>query len=78
MRKDNKLAEVPDLAHRIADLETHVSHQDKTIEDLNDMITQQWKIIDKLSAHVKGLKSRVDEVEDQAHTGAAENRPPHY
>lgn len=68
-----------DLDERLINLEAHVSHQDGIIDDLGDMIAQQWKLIDSLRSQLEGLKARVHAVEDRTHGGgAADNRPPHY
>jgi SlyX protein len=62
---------------RIDALETRIAYQDRTIEELNAAITEQWKIIDQ-------LVKRVTVMEDQVRTGSyiadpsTEQPPPHY
>ncbi|MBM6594651.1 SlyX family protein [Microvirga pudoricolor] len=71
------MSETGDLSARIDDLEMRIAHQDRTIEDLNTAIVDQWKQIDALSRKLSNLLDRVQEVEDSA--GPPVDRPPpHY
>ncbi|WP_319530989.1 SlyX family protein [uncultured Cohaesibacter sp.] len=66
-----------DFEERIVDLEIQVTHQSKTIEELSDVISQQWQHIDRLTRQLKGLTDTVLELED--HFGPPANqKPPHY
>ncbi|NMA99659.1 MAG: SlyX family protein [Phyllobacteriaceae bacterium] len=62
---------------RLDALETRIAYQDRTIEELNVAITEQWKIIDQLS-------KRLTMMEDQVRSGSyiadpsTERPPPHY
>ena len=62
---------------RLDALETRIAYQDRTIEELNVAITEQWKIIDQLS-------KRQTMMEDQVRSGSyiadpsTERPPPHY
>ena len=48
---------------RLDALETRIAYQDRTIEELNVAITEQWKIIDQLS-------KRLTMMEDQVRSGS--------
>ena len=62
---------------RIDALEARIAHQDRTIEDLNQAVLDQWKQIDALTRQVARLLGRIQEVEDGA--GPPPDRPPpHY
>ena len=63
---------------RIEQLEARIAHQERTIEDLNNSVTGQWKQIDDLAKQVERLATRLQQVEDNAPPGAAEPPPPHY
>jgi len=68
----------PDSA-RLDELEMRVVHQDQTIEDLNEAITAQWKLIDRLERQVQHLAERVADAEQSAGQAAPVDRPPpHY
>ena len=62
---------------RLDALETRIAYQDRTIEELNVAITEQWNIIDQLS-------KRLTMMEDQVRSGSyiadpsTERPPPHY
>jgi SlyX protein len=66
-----------ELSERINALESRLTYQDETIEQLNQTITAQWKQIDALTRRVAALGDRLKEAE--ANTPAPTNeRPPHY
>jgi SlyX protein len=68
-----------DLETRIEALEVRAAYQDQVIEDLNQTVIAQWKLIDSLRRQFNELLDRVQEVEDNASgTSAPEPRPPHY
>lgn len=68
-----------DLEQRISDLESHIAHQDATLQDLSDMTAQQWEIIDALKKKTERLTERVLAAEEAAKTPAGEDPPPpHY
>ena len=68
----------PDSA-RLDELEMRVVHQDQTIEDLNEAITAQWKLIDRLAREVARLSERVADAEQSSGDAApVERPPPHY
>ena len=64
-------------AERIVDLEIQITHQSTTIEDLSEMVSKQWDVIDKLSRQVKLLQDAMLELEDQVGP-PANQKPPHY
>jgi SlyX protein len=62
---------------RLETLETRIAHQDRTIEELNAVVTQQWTAIEQ-------LRRRLDAMEAQVRSGSyiadpsSERPPPHY
>ena len=68
-----------DVEGRIEALEVRVAYQDQVIEDLNQTVIAQWKLIDGLKRQLNELLDRVQEVEDNAGgPSASEPPPPHY
>lgn len=66
-------------ASRLDELEMRVVHQDQTIEELNDAITAQWKLIERLERQVERLTERVTDADQSAGQAApVERPPPHY
>ncbi|WP_321499240.1 SlyX family protein [Breoghania sp.] len=65
-----------DLESRIADLETHIAHQEKRIEDLDTVVTRQAADIEHLQRHIKALAGLVAELEEA--TEVPITKPPHY
>ncbi|GLK53389.1 MAG: SlyX protein [Oceanicaulis sp.] len=64
-------------AARLDSLETHISHQDRMIEELNEVVLAQREDIRRLERRIDKLMSRVATLEDQA--PLPENTPPpHY
>lgn len=73
----------------INDLESLIAHQDKQIQELNDVVTKQWQEIDALKKYMQMTKSKIQELENNiGELGAGEtisisdeaaaNKPPHY
>jgi len=66
-----------DQSERLEALETRIAFQDHTIEELNQAITEQWKVIDLLT-------KKMAMMEEQVRTGsyiadpANDKPPPHY
>jgi SlyX protein len=65
------------LEQRIDELEVRVMHQDKTIADLNDMITAQWKQLEVMERQLRRLGEEMEAMET-GDTPAANQKPPHY
>ena len=68
-----------ELAARLTALESHIAHQDGTIDDLNEMVNQQWAEIETLRRDLAELRARLSRVEgDVAPAEADDKPPPHY
>jgi len=64
---------------RLDDLELHLAHQEKQLEELSKIVTKQWKLIDRLTQHLGLLNDRMKEIEDSADdVKRPEPPPPHY
>jgi SlyX protein len=63
-----------ELEKRIIDLELRFMRQERLVDDLNDVIVEQRREIDRLLAEVKALREQI-----LAGVEAVTNeRPPHY
>jgi SlyX protein len=71
------MSEVAALTARIEALEIRLAHQDRIIEDLNKVSTDQWTQIDMLRREIDRLRDRVQEVESNR-PDQPEPPPPHY
>ena len=71
--------QIQELQERVITLEVRSAYQEKTIDTLDKVIQEQFKLIDTISDELKHLKSKVD-----AHSVATRNNrledevPPHY
>jgi Uncharacterized protein conserved in bacteria len=66
-------------AERIEALEVRVAYQEQAIEDLNAVITDQWKVIETLQRKLARLEEDLAEAEIAARAaGTVERPPPHY
>lgn len=72
------MSNTKDLLSRIEVLETQAAHQDQTIEDLNNAITEQWTQFEKLQREISKLHAQMEEVETSGGPGEVDERPPHY
>ncbi len=66
-----------DPAARLTALEGRVAYQDRTIEELNATILEQWRRIDALACEVAMLTERLADL-SRREPGAPEPPPPHY
>jgi len=66
------------LNARVVALEMDRAHQDRAIEDLNEAITAQWKLIDDLKREIARLTAEVREAAVAGGPGEPEPPPPHY
>lgn len=64
------------MTDRLDALEIRIAHQDRTIAELNETVTAQWKRIDALERELKTLREDVR----NAYPARAEPEPPppHY
>mgnify|MGYP000120860962 CR=1 FL=1 len=67
-----------ELADRLARLEEHVAHQQRTIEEMSDQLNEQWKAIERLQTRQEKLIERFIAVEDQIRETPPVTKPPHY
>ena len=67
------------LRTRIDELEIKLAHQEVTIEELNDALSQQWQVIDELSRKLVMMGGRLQTLEEGSDTPPpVEPPPPHY
>jgi SlyX protein len=62
---------------RFEALEIRIAHQDRTIEDLNTAVRDQWQRIDSLTKQIERMSDRLQRVEDSVPPEGPEP-PPHY
>ncbi|MCI9866830.1 SlyX family protein [Rhizobium skierniewicense] len=67
-----------DSENRIIALEEAVAHQAKTIEELSDQLTEQWKVVEQTRAKLDLLTDRFLNLEEQSLEVPAITKPPHY
>jgi uncharacterized coiled-coil protein SlyX len=73
------MSEMEDLSERLMALESHIAHQDGTIEDLNDMVNKQWTEIEALRRDLAELRARLARVEGDIGPSQPDDQPPpHY
>ncbi|MHC5654634.1 SlyX family protein [Stappia sp.] len=67
-----------DTRGRIDRLEEQIAHQEKSLEDLNEVVTRQADLIDALTLQLRRLSEHVEEIEDLSANPTPVARPPHY
>ena len=76
MTEKQKIAE---LEERMMTLEIRTTYQEKTIEALDEVIREQFELIDKLSEKLDLLQSRVEDMPAVLATQKTDYEvPPHY
>lgn len=65
-------------SERIIQLEETIAHQAKTIEELSDQLSEQWKVVEQVRNKLDRLTERFLSLEEQSLDAPAITRPPHY
>lgn len=63
---------------RLVDLEVLAAEQEKTIAELSEQITEQWKTIEELRRKLDALTDRFLTLEEQTAPEIPVTRPPHW
>ena len=64
-----------DFEKRIIDLETKISYQDQTIEDLHDVIYKQQQQLDQMQKDFENFKGQIQSGGNDIRPN---EKPPHY
>lgn len=70
-----------DTLERIDALEIKVAHQEQHINDLSEMVSDQWKIIENLKGRLSKADARLESLEStnsSGNTTLLDEKPPHY
>ncbi|WP_305989140.1 SlyX family protein [Roseibium sp. MMSF_3544] len=67
-----------DQEARIEQLEIDLAHANRTIEDLNGMVVEQGKQIDRLNRLLSKMTDQVEELADHVLPAHQIDKPPHY
>lgn len=63
---------------RIAQMEEHLAHQGRTIEELSDQLAEQWRVVEQLRSKLDRLTERFLSLEEASLDAPAITKPPHY
>ncbi len=63
---------------RIIDLETKISFQDKSIEDLSDSVYRQQQQLTELEKKIQALQKRIESDQNGDSEIRPQEKPPHY
>ncbi len=67
----------PETAERIDALEIIIAEQQQVIDDLNNMITQQWAAHEKLKREIAQITDQLQDLEENQ-SAPANQKAPHY
>ncbi len=65
------------IARRVEELETHLAHQTRLTEELDEMVRRQWDEIDLLKRRLEGVLRKLREVEAPL-DAPVDRKPPHW
>ncbi|WP_109317476.1 SlyX family protein [Pseudovibrio ascidiaceicola] len=66
------------LEERVDELEMHIAHQNETIETLNDVVSNQAQVLDRLVSAMGQMKDQLLDIQDLVEQTPANQKPPHY
>ncbi|MBZ5759272.1 MULTISPECIES: SlyX family protein [Rhizobium] len=67
-----------DQESRITQLEEVVAYQAKTIDELSDQLTAQWKVVEETRYKLERLVERFMTLDEETAEAPANAKPPHY
>ncbi len=59
------------------ELEIRISNMEKSFDELSDMVSQQWKLVEALKRKIIALESQLERKQDRRESSDHEP-PPHY
>ncbi|MDG1709471.1 MAG: SlyX family protein [Emcibacteraceae bacterium] len=66
---------------RIDELEIKAAHQEQQLNDLSDMVSDQWKLIERLGGQLTKANARLESLENNPGSekpSLMDDKPPHY
>jgi len=67
------------MENRITDLEIRITHQERTLEELNDIICRQELVVERLEREVHQLREQLKTLQPSLLLSPEEEEPPpHY
>ena len=70
------MADADSPAERLVELENRTMHQERLLDELNAMVVEQGKQIDRLTRELTQLEAKVTAGGEEA--GSHDEKPPHY
>ncbi|MBT5765655.1 MAG: SlyX family protein [Kordiimonadaceae bacterium] len=70
-----------ELKNRLNELEIKIAHQEQQINDLSDMVSEQWTMIERLGGQLTKTNSRIESLENNPQiekSSLLDEKPPHY
>lgn len=72
------MSEPTDHENRIIELETKVAYQEATIQELSDVIAEQYQKIDNLKLLMEHWKDQISKDLEAIAQPNGQEKPPHY
>lgn len=68
------------MTEGLADLQIRMAFQEQALDELNTVVTQQQRLLERAEREISLLRERLLEFEEMREegSGAADERPPHY
>lgn len=63
---------------RLDDLEILAAHQSQMLDDINDIVIEQGKVIADLRRKIEMLSGRLEDIESDANADKPTQKPPHW
>ncbi|MFM2043505.1 MAG: hypothetical protein RLY86_2081 [Pseudomonadota bacterium] len=70
--------EIAELTRRVTELEIRLTHQDRVVEELSDVVAAQARSIDGLTTRLRLLIDRLRDMEAWRPSPTDDRPPPHY
>ena len=66
------------VGKKLDDLEIRFTEQEQMVQELSDIVSKQWDLIDRLTRRIERTHDRLTVLEEDAPLNSADEKPPHY
>ena len=67
-----------DQNEKIVELEMRISVMEKAFDDLSDVVSEQWQMLDRIKSKISLMEGQLEGKQDRSDGAGHEPPPPHY
>lgn len=67
-----------DQNEKVVELEMRISVMEKGFDELSDVVSKQWQMLDRLTSKITVVESQLEGKQDRSDGSGIDQPPPHY